>query len=114
MVWLSLLKYWKEISIGIAVVFLVGLLWYAKRQYDEGVLKDFRLAQQELVIQSMKRQKIVDDFTIHQLEEAKQKAEEEAHLLNERLKDIDEAPDEDDGPVAPVLKRAIDSLHHSK
>jgi bacterioferritin (cytochrome b1) len=81
-----------------------------KIAYDENILKDFKIAQQKQLIRQLEVQKDVDQNTISKLEELQKKTEEHTQVLEDRLNDISEAPESDDGPVAPVLRRTIDSL----
>ena len=104
------LKYGKYIIPVLLLIPLGFTIWGWKQSYDKSVLQARLILEQKARLVVSEEQKILDDAVIKHLEENQLKSKKSADLLKERLRDIDEAPEEDDGPVAPILRRTLDRL----
>lgn len=109
-----LARWWPYIAMGLLAV-VIGILWLrldtvsAERdsaELREGVLRD---AHNE-ALQVWDAIEAERERALAALEAAEEAADSRARTINRLKLEIARAPDADDGPVAPVLGRALDGL----
>lgn len=105
--WLTLLRI--GIPLAILLTFAVTVKGW-KDSYDKTVIQERLILEQQEKLKKQEAQARIDKDTILALTELGNQQKIQYEELQKRLKEIDDAPDSDDGPIAPVLRRTLDSL----
>lgn len=93
----------KLIAVGILAVVLAGGWWYV------GELRSDRAE----LLEALRVERLVSGHRERALSIATERVKEqeaENAELQDRIEEIENAPDSEDGPVAPVLRRTLDRL----
>lgn len=111
---LGLLSYWKVALAVVVVVALAGGAWGIRSYMAEHELMKKDIARKDDVIrenvQALATMTQQHAITVRVLEDERAVAERRSVELNQIRREIANAPDSDDGPVAPVLSRALERL----
>lgn len=114
-------RYWKLIAIGVAVLIIVGLVglaWIFKLERDAARDRAARAEQTaQLYLEANRKNAALFDRYRAEAERnaaisaaRERKARAEAKLLGDMYAKVINAPESDDGPVAPVLRDAARGL----
>lgn len=109
------------IAIGLAVAAALGLWWYVDHLQGRAEAAEARAIRLEVGLneavadasanaQAFEQLKVDNERTIAAVERERDSLSRRAARVRVIVKEIERAPDSDDGPVAPVLRRALDRL----
>lgn len=101
-------------AIGILMVALAGLGWYAKEATETAATERAgAVVARDAAKNSAEQVDVLQKAMIEReavMADNQRKATERTKTLEKRIAEIDHAPTSDDGPVAPVLARTLDRL----
>lgn len=101
-------------AIGILMIALAGLGWYAKEATETaateraGAVVAREAAKNNAEQVDVLQKAMIERETV--MADNQRKASERTKTLEKRIAEIDHAPTSDDGPVAPVLARTLDRV----
>lgn len=96
---------------GLLILMLLGWVLLMEKDLEAARLSEARLkADYAETLASLAAIQADHTRTVAALETVNSAEKARAETLTQAIKEIDDAPQTDDGPVAPVLRRALDGL----